>query len=425
MNGEIRRRDFVAAALAAPFRFKDGRDWFFEKRFGMFVHWGIYAIPAWHEQDLYRKKLKRADYTPLAAKFNPVKYDPEAWLDLARDAGMEYVCFTTKHIDGFCMWDTAETRFNIMNTPYRRDTLKMLADACHRRGVPLCLYYSVVDENHPNYPNRGRPHELPGPEPGDQPDEEKYMAFLRAQVRELCTKYGEIHGFWWDAQRLGRKDPAVNQMIRSLQPKAVINNRGFDGGDFSTPERDYDDSVNTRQYFDRPVEACESVGYQSWGYRVDEDYYSDAYLMRNIQKILAKGGNYLLNIGPKADGSMPEEGAAIFRRIGKWYRAVKESLVGVEPAGEMSSNRNVLLTRRGETVYVHLVKEPDTSSVFLHPMARMPRRATILHTGAPVECDVEALPRLHNLQPNRGLRIKNLPVNRDTMAGWVIKLEFS
>ncbi len=126
-------------------RFGDGRDWFFEKRFGMFVHWGLYALPAWHEQILWRGEITRREYETLPRQFNPVAYDPERWLDAAESAGMEYLCFTTKHHDGFCMWDTQETDYNIVNTPYGRDVLAMLAEACERRGILLCLYYSLPD----------------------------------------------------------------------------------------------------------------------------------------------------------------------------------------------------------------------------------------------------------------------------------------
>lgn len=304
-------------------RFNDGRDWFFEKRFGLFVHWGLYAIPAWHEQLQWRGRVARDDYGKLAGQWNPVRFDPDDWLDLAAAAGMKYVCFTTKHHDGFCLWDTKQTPFNTMNTPYGRDVLAMLAEACRRRGVPLCLYYSCVDWHHPNYPNQGRHHELSAPLPGDEPDHAKYLEFLKAQVRELCTNYGEIHGFWWDMNVEKHVDPSINEMIRALQPKAVINNRGYDEGDFGTPERDFekDDAATLT----RLTEACQSVGTESWGYRRDEDFYSDRHLLRGIDKYLARGANYLLNVGPMADGTIASEAAAILRRIGQWHGAVRES----------------------------------------------------------------------------------------------------
>ena len=212
-------------------------------------------------------------------------------------------------------------------------------------------------------------------------------------------------------------------MIRSLQPKAVINNRGFDDGDYGTPERDWDNSVNTEVRFLKPVQACQSVGYQSWGYRANEDYYTVAHLIRSIQKVMAKGGNYLLNVGPKPDGTIPVEAAAILEQIGKWYKTVKESLVELEPASMMTDNREVVLTQRGDTLYVHLIEEPETAAVYLHPIATVPRRATVLNTGEQVECDVLRLPRFAGATVSRGLRLKNLPVSGGAV-GLVVKLEF-
>ena len=413
----------MGSQLAAPASSSDGRDWWFQARFGLFIHWGLYSIHGWHEQEQWRRRVPRTEYQKLQQHWNPVNFNPDAWLDAAESAGMKYICVTTKHHDGFCLWNTQQTSYNTMNTPYGKDVIKLLADACRRRNFPLCLYYSVVDWHHPNYPNQGRHHELPS-QPGDTPDWNAYLAFLKAQVRELCTNYGEIHGFWWDGNVPEYKDPSINAMIRRLQPKAMINNRGFDAGDFGTPERDYDTSINANSRFPTPVEACQSVGYQSWGYRLDEDYYTDAFLIRNLQKVLARGGNYLLNVGPKPDGTMPVESAAILRRIGLWFNAVKEALVNVEFAGQLTDNNGVLLTRRGETLYVHLITEPESTSVFLHPLTDLPRRATLLNTGEPVEFDVDDFPRLHNQNPERCLRVKHLLVNDHLTYGWVLKLEF-
>ena len=407
-----------------PPRFNDGRDWFMQKRFGLFTHWGIYSVGEWDTVEMYMKGMTRAEYAPYMHKFNPVKFNPDAWLDLCEQAGMEYITFTSKHTDGFCMWNTRETSYNIMNTPYGKDTLKMLADACHRRKFPLCLYHSVADEHNPIYPTAGRPYELAAPEPGDEPNKERYLALLKRQVQELCTNYGEIHGFWWDGNVMGYKDPAYNNMIRSLQPNAVINNRGFDDGDFGTPERDWDNSVNTELSFQKRTEACQSVGYQSWGYRVGEDYYSLPYLIRSIHKVMAKGGNYLLNVGPKPDGTIPEEAATLLRQIGKWYKSVKESLLDVDAASMMTRNRNVLLTQRGDTLYVHLFKEQEIPAIYLTPIGTLPRRATLLNTGQKVECEIMAPPRLALQKPNHCLRLKNLPVSGPTCVGLVVKLEF-
>jgi len=404
-------------------RFGDGRDWFFERRFGLFVHWGLYAIPAWHEQHHYRMRMPRDGYAKLIHEFNPERFDPDAWLDLAEEAAMRYVCFTTKHCDGFCLWDTAYTEFNVMRTPYSKDVLGMLAEACHRRDFSLCLYYSIADMNQRNYPNAGRSYELERPDPGDEPDLDKYMDFVKAQVQELCTKYGEIHGFWWDANVIEHRDPSVDEMIRALQPNAVINNRGFDEGDFRTPERDWHRPGSEVLAFEEPTEACQSVGTESWGYRSDEDYHTDAHLIRSTDGILARGGNYLLNVGPGADGTFPPEGERILRTIGAWYHSVKEAFDGTVPASELTSNRDVLITRRGDTLYVHLHTVPASTAVVLSPLAVRPRRATLLNTGAEVETRVDFLPRFHE-QRTECLRLRDLPVNELAGTALVVKLEF-
>jgi alpha-L-fucosidase len=412
--------------------FNDGRDWFFEKRFGLCIHWGLYAIPAWHEQHQYRLRVPRSEYEKLIHQFNPTKFDPDAWLDLAAATGMEYVCFTTKHCDGFCLWNTRETDYNVMNPPYGKDVLKMLADACHRRGFPLCLYYSTPDMHCRYYPNANRSYELERPEPGDEPNLEKYIAFVKAQIRELCTQYGDIHGIWWDVNVLKHQDPSFNEMIRSLQPKAVINDRGFGPGDFSTPERDWCDSVNEAKAFENPVEACQSVGIESWGYREDEDYFTPKYLIQAIDNIMAKGGNYLLNVGPKADGTMPDEGVNILRTIGEWYHKVKESFLNTELVSRRNENPdiclpvkkpNILLTQREKTLYVHLFKDPPGNSVILDPINIQPRKATILNTGEPVESRLELLPSFYE-HPKEYLRLRNLPIDLLATTVPVIKLEF-
>ncbi len=402
-------------------RFNDGRDWFRKHRFGLFLHWGLYAISGWHEQEQWRAAVPRPTYQKLRERWNPTRFDPDAWLDLAESIGAQYVCFTTKHHDGFCLWDTKLTSFNTVNSPHGRDILAMLAEACHRRNMPLCLYYSVVDWHHPSYPNQGRHHELP-PQPGDTPDWPRYMAFLKAQVRELCTNYGTIHGFWWDMNVPEAVDPSVNDMIRQLQPKAVINDRGFDDGDFGTPERDYDvDETSLR--FERLTEACQSVGAESWGYRRNAAYYSDRHLLRSIDGYLARGANYLLNVGPMPDGSIGPDERAILQRIGAWYHAVRESLVDVEPASQLTRNRDVLLTRRENTLYVHFHKDLVQSAVKLPPLSTMPRRATLLNDGRQLPCEVALLPS-ECPDPKPCLRVYNLPVNELSNTALVVKLEF-
>lgn len=403
--------------------FHDARDDFFDMRWGMWLHFGLYSIEGWHEQDQWRRRIPRADYVKLVDRFNPTRFDPEAILDLAESVGMKYLSITTKHHDGFCLWNTAETDYNAVNTPYGRDIIRQLADACHRRHFPLGLYYSVVDWHHPNYPNEGRHHELPGPLPGDTPDWGRYMEYLRRQVRELCTQYGKIAHFFWDINVPEHRDPTVNQMIRELQPGIVINDRGFDEGDFGTPEREYHQCAAARR-FDRPMEACNSVGRQSWGYREQEDYYTVAHLIRSMDAMFARGANYLLNVGPDATGCIPEKAASILRRIGDWRRRVGEAFDGCEPASELVYNGEVFATRRGNTLYVHQCQPLQTEAILLNNIVRQPARAILLNTGEPVETAVDVLP-IHWKEGKPCLRIRNLPVEALHNEVPVIRLEFN
>lgn len=405
-------------------RFHDERDWFFEKRFGLFVHWGLYAINGWHEQEMWRRHVPRHKYAKLAERFNPTKFNPDDWLDVMEEAGMEYMCVTTKHHDGFCLWDTEFTDFNIMNTPYGKDVIGILAEACHRRNVPLELYYSCVDWHHPNYPNQGRHHEMPAPEADDEPDFTKYMEYVRNQLRELCTRYGKIHGIFWDMNVPGHRDSGINEMIRELQPGAVINDRGYDSGDYGTPERDYQEAKGgSLRYFTERTEACQSIGMHSWGYRIEEDYYSHKYLMQAIDTTLAKGGNYLLNVGPKPDGTFPAESLDALKAIGVWYKSVKEAFAGTESASHAIANKDIWLTRKGNNLYLHLFRDPKGSAVIVEPLDTVPKRAVLLNTGE-VLTVVRDQGTRHWRQNMDYAKIREIPVNRLTDQVMVIRLEF-
>ena len=308
--------------------FGDGRDRYFTERLGLFVHWGLYAIPAWHEQILWRSDMRRRDYEQLIHRFNPERFDPDEWLAAAESAGMSFVLITTKHHDGFCLWDTRLTDYSVMRTPYGRDILAELAAACERRGIALGFYYSCPDWHHPQYPNLGRHHEMFGPRRGDRPDLAAYWEFVRGQVRELCTNYGPLRDFFWDVNVAEHHDPSLNDMVRELQPGILINDRGPGPGDYGTPERHVPDA----REFDAPTQAVQALGRESWGYRSDEDYYSDRYVIESIDRVLAMGGDYILNVGPKADGSLPEENVRTLARVGDWYRRVREAFDGTAPA---------------------------------------------------------------------------------------------
>ena len=370
----------------------------------MFVHWGLYAISAVHEQYWQRYNIERDVYVKLADEFNPVDFDPAKWLDLAQEAGMEYLVFTAKHHDGFCLWDTKQTDFNVMNSPYGKDVLKMLADECHKRDFPLVVYYSVVDWYQPTYPNIGRHHEIVT-DPS-QHNMAKYVDFVKEQIREICTNYGTIHGIWWDMNVPEYKDQSVHQLIRELQPLAVINNRGFGNGDFSTPERDLDpEAANPQGGNHKLVEACQSVGINSWGYRKDEDYFSSNYLIKCIDKWLTYGANYLLNIGPDAKGDIPKQSKSILQNIGKWMSAVRPSFNG-KPTPHLIKDHKLI--KDGKTLYIHC-SELTSSTLKLEPIKDEPKQVILMNTGKKLDWTFEPIVYEKD-STEKYLRIRNIPI---------------
>jgi alpha-L-fucosidase len=398
--------------------------WFSRRRLGLFLHFGLYAIEGWHEQDQMRRRIPRDEYGKLLSRFNPTAWDPDAILDLAEEVGMEYVCLTSKHHDGFCLWDTRQTDFNVMRSPYGKDLVGQLAEACQRRNFPLGIYYSIADWHHPNYPNQGRHHEIPA-QAKDNPDWDAYMAYLKAQATELCTNYGEIRHWFWDINVPEHKDETVNDMLRGLQPNMVINNRGFDDGDFGTPERNYGHDMDTcGSGFSRPTEACNSVGAQSWGYRRHETYYTTPYLINAIDDMMCHGANYLLNVGPDATGSIPGTASRILREIGCWYGNVRESFEDTTPASHLAASKNVSLTRRGETLYVHLRCPVETDAIVIPPFDVLPERAVLLNTGDTLSCSTDVLP-VHWQKDAHFLWVRGLPRELLARETPVIRLDFS
>jgi len=398
-------------------------------RFGMFIHWGIYAQTGWHEQYALRHMMKRADYEVLAESFNPVEYDPDKWVELAKEAGMEYICFTAKHHDGFCMWDTATTDYNIMNTPYGKDVLKMLADACDRHGVALSIYYSLPDSHHINGYNELSSHQIP-PEDGDKPDSVKYREYVKAQIKELMSNYGKIYTLFWDIPPM-IEDPSLNELVRSLQPDILINDRGYSKGDFSTPER----TVPDGELFTSPTEACQSVGRESWAYRENEDYYTPKFLMQSIDKIMLMGGSYLLNVGPDALGNIPERSVKIIRRIGDWYASVRESFEDVIPANELVKNAGaksgMYVMRRGNTLYLHLNLDSVSAGFSLAPINKLPVSARVLnilpdHVDDIIKCELCVLPSSFDGKKlgDPMLHLRDVPVEELYGEVAVIRLDF-
>ena len=398
--------------------FTDDRKWFHSHRFGFFIHWGIYAADGRHEQTQQRYKVPAEEYEKLVQGFTAENFSPDSWLDLAEECGMDYMVLTVKHHDGFCLWDTKETSYNVMNSPCGKDIVKLLSDACHKRDFPLELYYSCVDWHHKAYPNIGRHHEIVT-DPANH-NMEAYMDFLKKQIREICSNYGRIHGIWWDMNVPKHEDLSVNELIRSLQSCAVINNRGYGPGDYSTPERDFQSEGYIP--FAHPTEACDSVGSSSWGYRKDEDYFSIRKLERQIALYLGLGGNFLLNAGPKADGTFPEESVAIFKAIGKWYKKCKSALLA-PPCPGVVDIPELICTGGGRELNLILLSNPPASSLRLAPLAALPCKVEYLNDPSKnIEATLEPTP--YTLGLPQALRLRNLPVNEMNDEIAVIRLTF-
>ncbi|MCQ2456511.1 MAG: alpha-L-fucosidase [Clostridia bacterium] len=396
-------------------------------KFGMFIHWGFYAQLGLQEQAYARYDIPREEYEALKDTFNPVDYDPEKWVLLAKNAGMKYITFTTKHHDGFCMWNTAYTDYNIMNTPYGKDVLKELADACHKHGMLLSLYYSNPDWHHPYSYNPASSHQWKAVNK-EEVKLDVYVQFIKDQMTELLTNYGPIYTMFWDINPYV-EDKSINELARKLQPDILINDRGFDTGDFSTPEREYAPTPNSAR-FTRMTEACNSLGVQSWGYREREDFYSLKHIMSSIDRIMAMGGSYLLNVGPDAKGVITDEYADRLRRVGDWYNRMEGCLVGHESDTFDYGVRgeNCLVTRKNGKRYFHFPDGISSTAVTFKNMPEMPKKVRLMNTGDELESGMELLPEFFNGATGKPdsllFHVRGIPVDELCLEPIVIEMTF-
>ena len=309
--------------------------WWREARFGLFIHWGVYAVPAGtHKGErienigewiMHYGKIPVAEYQQYAKQFNPVNYDPEAWVRMAKDAGMKYIIITAKHHDGFAMFDTAASNWNIVEaTPYGKDVLKPLAEAAQKHGIKLGFYYSQAqDWVHPG----GSFWDGYGWDPAQEGSMDDYLRDIAVpQVRELVTNYGEVSILWWDTPiDMTPERAAMFDGLVDLQPGVIVNNRLLYGvdGDLRTPEQHIPATG-----LDYDWEACQTMN-TSWGYKsYDDDWKSSEQLIRNLVDIASKGGNYLLNVGPMANGEIPPESIERLKDVGNWMRINSSSIYG-------------------------------------------------------------------------------------------------
>lgn len=377
--------------------------WWREARFGMFIHWGLYAIPAgeWKGETRHAEWIRTTaeiplqEYNKFVSQFNPAGFNAEVWVRTAKDAGMKYITITSKHHDGFCLWDSKETDFDVMSTPFHRDILKELADACRKiGGIKLCFYHSIMDWHHPDY-NERRTWEKNRPVEGT--DRKTYINYMKNQLKELVTNYGDIGVIWFDGEWEGFWTHAdgvdLYNYVRSLKPDIIINNRvdkgrggmagmttaGGYAGDFGTPEQEIPETGLPGVDW----ESCMTMN-NNWGYnKADKNYKSAKDLVQKLVDIASKGGNFLLNIGPKADGTFPQESIDRLKAIGDWMKINGESIYGTtaSPFEHIKWGRVTQKKSADKTLlYLHVFDWPQDGLLRLNGIANNPQMVYLLAT---------------------------------------------
>jgi alpha-L-fucosidase len=359
----------------------------------MFVHWGVYSLLGSGEWVMQNRPIAVSDYEWLAATFNPTKFDARQWVSVAKAAGMKYITITSRHHDGFAMFQTRATRYNIVDwTSFHRDPLRELADECRRQGIKLFFYYSQLDWHHPDYWPRGMTgHNTGRPESGDW---NRYLDFLDAQLTELLTNYGPVGGIWFDGMwdkpppEANWRLPQTYALIHRLQPATLIvpnhHQAPVPGEDVQTFEQDLPGAntagFNTRMIGGLPLETSLTMN-DSWGFNLtDHHYKSVPELIHYLVKAAGQGANLLLNIGPRPDGTIPPEAEQRLREIGQWLALYGRSIYGTR-AGPIAPRTWGVTTQRGDTVFVHVLDWKD-------PLLALPLagrwNARMLATGTPV-----------------------------------------
>lgn len=352
--------------------------WFVQARFGMFIHWGLYAVPARGEWVRSNERMPEEKYMPFFREFDPSAADPKAWVQAAKEAGMGYVILTAKHHDGFCLFDSELTDFKSTNTPMGRDIVREFLEAGREAGLKVGLYYSLIDWHHPDFPHYGDRYHPMRSDPAasnEERDFERYLAYMHGQVKELCTRYGRLDVLWFDFSYDQLRGEAwraneLADMVRTLQPGILLNNRlevsgeGFGSlaqgepapchGDFVSPER----MVPPEGLFDpqgRPLywETCTTMNH-SWGYCAGDPWYKPApLLLKKLVECVSKGGNFLLNVGPDGNGRIPRQAMDTLKYLGQWMHINGESIRGCGPSG-MEKPEWGRITRRENVLYLHI-----------------------------------------------------------------------
>ena len=374
--------------------------WWREARFGLFIHWGLYAIPAgeWDgntrhgEWIMHSAKIPVSQYEKFRNRFNPVKFNADEWVRIAKEAGMKYIVITSKHHDGFCLFDSEHTDYDIMSTPFKRDIMRELADACTRNDLRICWYHSIMDWHHPDYLPR-RDWEMRSTEGADL---NRYIFHLKNQVRELLTNYGPIGVMWFDGEWEGTWKHEFGldlyNFCLELQPDVIVNNRvdkgrsGMAGmtvdetyaGDFGTPEQE----IPSTGLLGVDWETCMTMN-QHWGYnKYDKEYKSTEDLIRKLADIASKGGNFLLNVGPTDLGEFPPESIDRLQAIGRWMNVNSEAIysTSASPFKRLSWGRCTQKSVKGglTRLYLHVFEWPHDGKLIVPGIYNRAAHASLL-----------------------------------------------
>lgn len=366
MNEEIRQRT----------------KWFMDARFGMFIHWGLYSIPACGEWMMSEKEMTTEEYHKYFEQFDPVDYDPKKWVRLAKKAGMKYAVLTAKHHDGFCLFDSKLTDYKATNTKAGRDLVREFVDACHEEGLKTGLYFSIIDWHHPDFPKYGdRQHPMRNnlAYKDEKIDFDRYLEYMHGQVKELVTNYGKLDLLWFDFSyddMTGEKWKATEliKMVRTYQPDVIIDNR-LEGagdnhgsittdepliysGDFASPEQIIPPKGVCDEHGNPiPWELCATMN-NHWGYcNFDYQYKTPQMLVRKLVECVSKGGNMILNVGPDANGRFNAESCRLLDEIGAWMSVNSESIYGCGSADVPKPDWG-WYTKKSGRIYAHILENP-------------------------------------------------------------------
>ena len=356
----------------------EARQQFQDAKFGLFIHWGVFSILGDAEWVMNNQNIKVKDYTRLMHFFNPTDFNAHDWVSMAKIAGMKYITLITRHHDGFSMWDTKYSDFNIMNTPYHKDVVKMIVDECHKQNMKIFLYYSLLDWRRDDYSYwTGRTGQGTGRTiHGDWND---YIKFMENQLTELLTKYGKIDGIWFDGYwdqtaPEGAKDrtpktdwhlPEIYALIHKIQPACLIGNNHhlspLPGEDFQMFERDLPGQNKSGLSFQKPseqlpLETCETMN-NSWGFNIkDDNYKSVNTLIHYLVNAAGRNANFLLNVGPQPNGIIQQEFQDTLKEVGKWLEKYGESIYGTRGNIVPPQNWGVV-TSKDKKIFVHILKD--------------------------------------------------------------------